>query len=306
MADFVSPFWHFFILVVTVASIFGLFIFATRLSTRHGPAPVAGETSGHVWDEDLEEYNNPLPRWWLNLLYLTLAWGLGYLLAYPGLGALGGLLGWSQTAQYEAEIAAAEARYAPIYARLSAMSVHELMRDPQAMKIGGRLFSHHCAGCHGSDGRGGWSFPNLRDTDWLYGGSPETLTATISHGRQGVMPAWGTILPPEGVNEVAAHVARLAGQDVDVGATTRGAEIFGTHCAACHGAAGTGNPLMGAPNLTDDIWLYGGTMSRIRESIVQGRQGRMPAHLPLIGEAKVHVLAAYVHSFSTAADAGAP
>jgi cytochrome c oxidase cbb3-type subunit III len=247
-----------------------------------------------VWDEDLKEYNNPLPRWWLNLFYLTLAWGVLYLLAYPGLGAWQGLLHWTQVSQYDSEVASAEAQYSPMFARFAATDLTTLAQDPKAMQVGARLFSNACAACHGSDARGARGFPNLRDDDWLYGNDPATIETTITNGRQGMMPAWGAILAEPDQHDVTAYVERLAGRQTDGQAAQHGATIFSTYCAACHGAEGKGNPLLGAPNLTDDIWLHGGSTARIAESIAKGRQSLMPAHGALLGAAKTHVLAAYV------------
>lgn len=301
MADFVSPGWSWFIAITTVVSIVGLFLLAKGLSSRRPAGTSAEETSGHVWDEDLEEYNNPLPRWWLNLFYLTLGWGLLYLIAYPGLGALQGHRNWNQVAQYEAEMAAAEAQYSPLFTRFTETDLATLAQDPPAVKVGARLFSSYCAACHGSDARGARGFPNLRDDDWLYGKDPATVKTTILNGRQGMMPAWGAILAAEVQHDVTAHVESLAGRQTDSEAAKRGATTFTTNCAACHGAQGKGNPLMGAPNLTDDIWLYGGSTARIADTIAKGRQGTMPAHGELLGEAKVHVLAAYVLSMKDSA-----
>lgn len=295
MADFTSSGWSVFISVVTVVSLVALFYLAWALSARRSAAG-AVETSGHVWDEDLEEYDNPLPRWWLNLFYITVVWAALYLVAYPGLGAYEGLLAWSQTKQYEAEVAAADAKYAPIFEKFANQDLDQVARDPEALKIGGRLFATYCTSCHGSDAGGARGFPNLRDNDWLYGGTPEAVKASIANGRRGAMPAWGTMLGADGVKHATAYVEKLAGRDTDEAAAAAGAEIFKTNCVACHGPDGKGNQMMGAPNLTDDIWLYGGTTEKIAESIAGGRSGQMPAHGEFLGNAKVHLLAAYVVS----------
>lgn len=301
MADFVSPAWSWFIIITTLVSIVGLFILASKLSSRRPAGASAEETSGHVWDGDLKEYNNPLPRWWLNLFYLTLVWGVLYLIAYPGLGALKGFLGWTQLTQYEAEMAAAEQRYAPIFKRFTDTELAVLAKDPQAVKVGARLFNSYCSTCHGSDARGARGFPNLRDNDWLYGSDPAAIETTILNGRQGVMPAWGTILAADVRQDVTAYVESLAGRQTDSKAAQRGAAAYATNCVACHGADGKGNQMLGAPNLTDDIWLHGGSTERIADTIANGRQGRMPAHGELLGDAKVHVLAAYVLSLRDSA-----
>ena len=299
MADFIQGFWSLYIAIPTVLGLIGVFCLAWRLSSR----PAAGEstgTSGHVWDEDLTEYNNPLPRWWLNMLYLTIVWGLLYLLAYPGLGTFKGLLGWSQQDAYEAEMSEADARYAPIFARYADQPIAEVAADPKARKIGERLYATYCTGCHGSDARGARGFPNLRDGDWLYGGTPEAIEASITNGRQAAMPAWGAILGVDKVAQVTAHVEQLAGRTTDSAAAAAGQAVFKTHCAACHGPEGQGNPLMGAPNLSDDIWLYGGSTKKIAESIQGGRNGHMPAHGNLLGPARAHLLAAYVYGINQA------
>jgi cytochrome c oxidase cbb3-type subunit 3 len=294
MADFTSGGWSIFITVITVVSLVALSLLCWMLSGRAGTSSV--ETSGHVWDEDLEEYNNPLPRWWLNLFYLTIAWGLLYLIAYPGLGAFKGMLGWSQEGQYEAEVAAADAKYAPLFAKYAGMDLAQVAQDPVAQKIGGRLFAAYCTTCHGSDAGGARGFPNLRDGDWLWGGEAAMVKASILNGRQAAMPAWGAIIGPAGVQQVTAYVETLAGRTTDAAAAAKGQQAFQTNCAACHGAEGKGNPMMGAPNLTDDIWLYGGSTAKIAESIDKGRNGIMPAQGELLGEDKVHLLAAYVLS----------
>jgi len=296
MADFTSGGWSLFIAIITVVSLVALSFLCWLLSGRAGTSSV--ETSGHVWDEDLEEYNNPLPRWWLNMFYLTIAWGALYLIAYPGLGAFKGMLGWSQEAQYQGEIAAADAKYAPLFAKFAGTDLAQVAQDPEAQKIGGRLFAAYCTTCHGSDAGGARGFPNLRDGDWLWGGEPATVKATILNGRQAAMPAWGAIIGPEGVQQVAAYVESLSGRATDAAAAAKGQQVYQTNCVACHGAEGKGNPMMGAPNLTDDIWLYGGSTAKIAESIDKGRNGIMPAQGELLGEDKVHLLAAYVLSLS--------
>ncbi len=295
MADFTSGGWSLFITIVTIVSLIALFLLAWKLSARRtGSGPV--ETSGHVWDDDLEEYNNPLPRWWLNMFYLTIIWAVLYLIAYPGLGTYQGLLGWTQQNQYEAEIAAANAKYAPLFDKFAGMDLAQLAQDPEAQKIGGRLFSTYCTTCHGSDAGGARGFPNLRDSDWLYGGEPAMVKTSILNGRQAAMPAWGAIIGADGVQQVTAYVEKLSGRATDDAAAGKGQPVFQTNCTACHGPNGKGNPLMGAPNLTDDIWLYGGSTQKIAESVDKGRYGVMPAHGELLGEAKVHLLAAYVLS----------
>jgi cytochrome c oxidase cbb3-type subunit 3 len=299
MADFTSSFWNWFIIVPTIAGIIGCFLLVRWLSTDIKQEDLA-KSMGHVWDEDLEELNNPLPRWWLNMFYLTLFFGIGYLVLYPGLGTWSGMLGWTSHGQYEQEIDLADAKYGPLFSRYENMDIVAVADDEDARRMGERLFVNYCASCHGSDARGARGFPNLRDNDWLYGGSPQAIEQTIMNGRSGVMPAWESALGGEaGVSDVAEYVIGLSGRNVDTEAAARGGEKFAMLCAACHGADGTGNQALGAPNLTDNIWLYGGSKASVSETIANGRNGIMPAHADFLGKDKVHLLAAYVYSLST-------
>lgn len=299
MADFTGAFWSWFIGVSTVISLIALFIFVLGLSKRK--TDKAGdkiETMGHVWDENLEELNTPLPRWWLYLFIGTLIWGAGYLLLYPGLGAYAGLLGWSQINQLEQEMQAADAAYGPIYAQFKNTDLKQLAQNEAALKIGESLYSSYCTTCHGSDARGARGYPNLRDNDWLYGGEPDNIKVSILQGRRALMPAWGEVLSAEDIFNVTAYVEQLSGREVSAVHASLGSAIYKQNCAMCHGPDGKGNPMLGAANLTDDIWLYGGSQKKITESIVQGRNGVMPAHKAFLGEAKVHILAAYIYSLS--------
>lgn len=299
MADFTGAFWSWFIGVSTVISLIALFIFVLGLSKRKtGKAGDKIETMGHVWDENLEELNTPLPRWWLYLFIGTLIWGAGYLLLYPGLGAYAGLLGWSQINQLEQEMQAAEAAYGPIYAQFKNTDLRQLAQNEAALKIGESLYSSYCTTCHGSDARGARGYPNLRDSDWLYGGEPDNIKVSILQGRRALMPAWGEVLSAEDIFNVTAYVEQLSGREVSGVHASLGGAIYQQNCAMCHGPDGKGNPMLGAANLTDDIWLYGGSQKKITESIVQGRNGVMPAHKAFLGEAKVHILAAYIYSLS--------
>lgn len=299
MADFTSLFWSGFIGSITLASIFALVWFVRAQTTKrlHKPGEDP-ETMGHVWDGDLEEFNNPMPRWWLNLFYFTLFWGLFYLAAYPGLGAYEGFLGWSQQSRYENEMAEAEATYGPIFEQYASTDLDTLATDPEALTVGKRLFATYCTQCHGSDAGGARGFPSLTDSEWQWGDTPEAIRTSILNGRIGVMPAWEAVLGNQGVQDVVTYVEQLAGRDVDGQAAAAGKAHYDTNCIACHGADGTGNPLLGAPNLTNDTWVYGGTRTRLVETIAQGRNGRMPAHQEFLGEAKSHLLAAYVYSFT--------
>jgi cytochrome c oxidase cbb3-type subunit 3 len=255
-----------------------------------------GEVTDHVWDGDLRERNNPMPRWWLILFFLTIVFCFVYFLLYPALGNFPGVLGWTHANQYQSEVRAAQNQYGPIYAKFAGRSVAALATDRDALALGRSLYANNCINCHGSDARGAPGFPNLSDKDWLYGGDPDTIVQTITHGREGVMPALGAALGPQGVDAVVAYVESLSGRPVPADKAAAGRGPFAL-CAACHGPDGKGNPALGAPNLTDDIWLYGGSEATIRRSIVEGRQGKMPAH-QWLGDDRVRLVAAYVYSLS--------
>lgn len=300
MADFTSNFWSWFIAITTIISIIFLFVMVFKLSTGKKPLDKDGnvETMGHVWDESLEEYNNPLPRWWLYMFIGTLVWGCGYLLFYPGLGAYAGIGDWSSTGQYEKEKQRAEEKYGPIFEQYHNIDMKQLVSNDDAMEIGERLYASYCTQCHGSDARGARGYPNLRDDDWLYGGEPDNIYASIVNGRQGAMPAWSDILSREEIFNAVSYVEQLSGRTVDAKHAALGKQIYDTNCAVCHGPEGKGNHMFGAPNLTDDIWLYGGSQKKITESLVKGRNGIMPAHKEFLGEAKIHILSAYIYSLS--------
>lgn len=298
MADFTSSFWSWYIVIPVVLGIVAMFVLNRWMTDSHRKAGEKAKPMGHVWDEDLQELNNPLPRWWLNLFYITLFFGIGYLILYPGLGTWRGTLGWTETGQYDKEMAAADKEFGPLYGQYLKEDLKALAANPEALKTGERLFVNYCTVCHGSDAGGAPGFPNLRDEDWLYGGDPATIKASILNGRTGAMPAWGAVLGREGVSNVAEYVISLSGRSVNDTIAATGKEKFQQLCAACHGPDGKGNPALGAPNLTDNIWLYGGSKQTIMESIDKGRAGRMPAHAEFLGEAKAHLLAAYVYSLS--------
>lgn len=288
--------WSIFVVVLTIANILGC-VWLLRWTSRPreaGEKIGGGADTGHVWDKDLREYNNPLPKWWLWLFYITVAFGLLYLALYPGLGTFEGTAGWSQAKQYEEEKAAVEARAAELLAPFAAMTVPELAASAQAMSTAHNLFQNNCAQCHGSDGGGARGFPNLTNSDWQWGGNPDTIVQTIAGGRTAAMTPWGAVLGPEGVDQVVAYVRQLSGQEADAVLATGGATHFQTFCMACHGMDGKGNPMLGAPNLTDDVWLYGGDAATIEETVVGGRMGQMPAFQDMLGELRVRLLAAYV------------
>jgi cytochrome c oxidase cbb3-type subunit 3 len=302
MADFTNGAWGWIIGIIAIASIAALFWLNRWMTTPRRKVEETTETTGHVWDGDLKEYNNPLPRWWLNMFYITLVFGLGYLLLFPGLGAFAGLLNWTSSGRYERELDDADKRFGPLYEKYLRQDLKTVVADAEAIRTGERLFVNYCTTCHGSDARGAPGFPNLRDRDWLWGGEPETIKASIMQGRSGAMPPWGALLGREGVFNVAEYVLSLSGKRIiNENAAALGKEKFGQLCVACHGADGRGNVALGAPNLTDDVWLYGGSQKTVMESIDKGRNGRMPAHAEFLGEAKVHLLAAYIYSLSRSA-----
>jgi cytochrome c oxidase cbb3-type subunit 3 len=297
VSDFTNDLWSWYVGIVTVASIAACALLLWSMSSRRVPGQKV-ETMGHVWDEDLAEYNNPLPNWWRWMFYLTIVFGIAYLALYPGLGRFPGTLKWTSNAEYETEQARAAESYGPLFARYAAMDAAAVAADPQAREIGQRLFLNYCSQCHASDARGGKGFPNLADGDWLYGGEPATIEATITAGRNGMMPPFGPILGEEGVKNAANYVRSLSGETHDAAAAEKGKAVFAGACAACHGAEGKGNPLMGAPNLTDKTWLYGGSEATIAETIRGGRSNHMPAWGEFLGKEKTHVLASYVWGLS--------
>jgi cytochrome c oxidase cbb3-type subunit 3 len=296
VSEFTSSFWDLYVAILSVVSIVACAVFLRSQSVRK--APGAASTTGHTWDEDLAEYNNPLPRWWSWLFYITVVFAIAYLVLYPGLGSWRGMLGWSQVSQLEQETAAADKRFGPLYEKFAAIELEALAKNPEALAIGQKLFLNNCAQCHASDGAGSRGFPNLTDRDWLWGGEPKTIKATITDGRTGTMPPFGPALGEQGVKDVAHYVMSLSGLTHDSLRKARGEALFKQTCAACHGAEGKGNPALGAPNLTDRIWLHGSGEPAIIETITRGRSNQMPAHKDLLSEAKIHLLAAYVLSLS--------
>jgi cytochrome c oxidase cbb3-type subunit III len=297
-----SGFWNWWIILLVSANIvFALWLLLATTSAKKGDQSAGPETTGHTWDGDLQEYNNPLPRWWLWLFYFTVAFSIGYLVLYPGFGAFKGTLGWTETGQWKTQNDEANAIAARELGKYSGKSVEELARDPGAIKIAKNLFAANCSMCHGSDARGGKGFPNLTSPNLTWGHDADAIVATIGGGRQGVMPAWGAVLGADGVEAVANYVYTLSGRAApEAGLVAAGKEKFDTVCAACHGPDGKGNPALGAPNLTDEYWIYGGSLPAIKETVTNGRSNMMPAHLELLGEQKVKLLAGYVYSLSPA------
>ena len=297
MSDFTNNFWSVFVTTLTLVGIVACGILLW-MAGRKKVAATADNTTGHVWDEDLVEMNNPLPRWWVWLFVITIVFGLAYLAAYPGLGSFHGKLNWTQKGEYEAEMAKAKAELEPLYARFASMKPEDMAKDPQAQAIGERLFMNNCAQCHGSDARGSKGFPNLADGDWLHGGTPDKIRETIAQGRIGTMPPMAAAVgTPEDVRNLSHYVLSLSGSPHDSLRASLGKSKFGA-CAACHGMDGKGNQALGAPNLTDDIWLHGWGEAAITAMINSGKTNQMPAQADKLTEAQIGVLSAYVWSLS--------
>jgi cytochrome c oxidase cbb3-type subunit III len=298
MSDFNNNFWPIFIAVLTILGIVGCVLLLWKTSKIKVTSANGDNTSGHVWDGDLREMNNPLPRWWVWLFVLTIVFSLIYLIFYPGLGSFKGRLGWTEVKQYEQEIETANTALKPIYAKFVDMPAGVLAFNPEAKAIGERLFMNNCSQCHGSDAKGSRGFPNLTDQDWLYGGSPEKIQETINNGRIGMMPPMAAMVgSADDVKNVAHFVLSLSGSQHDAALATKGKEKFAT-CAACHGPEGKGNPAMGAPNLTDGIWLHGAGEAAIIKRINEGKINQMPAQSAKLTPEQIKVLAAYVWGLS--------
>ncbi|PKO70440.1 MAG: cytochrome-c oxidase, cbb3-type subunit III [Betaproteobacteria bacterium HGW-Betaproteobacteria-16] len=297
MSDFTSDFWHYYVAGLTLVSIIAclvlLWISGTTKAATH-----ADNTTGHVWDGDLQEMNNPLPKWWVYLFIITVVFALVYGVLYPTFGKYQGALGWSSGGQHAAEVEKMQEAIAPIYAKFNDMKPEDLAGDAQAMAIGERLFMNNCAQCHGSDARGARSFPNLTDGDWLWGGDPQAIKTTITEGRMGVMPPMAAAVgSAEDVRNLAHYVLSLSGSPSDSIRAALGKDKFGA-CAACHGMDGKGNTALGAPNLTDGIWLHGWGEEAVIRAINNGFTNQMPAQNVLLNEAQIHVLNGYVWGLS--------
>lgn len=297
MSDFTSNFWAVYVAAATIISIVACLILLWISGTTK-VSPAADNTTGHVWDGDLREMNNPLPKWWVYLFVITVVFAFVYGALYPTFGTFKGQLGWSSHGQHAAEVAKFEKNIAPIYAEFTKMDIPAVAADPKARAIGERLFMNNCAQCHGSDARGSKGFPNLTDNDWLYGGAPENISDTIKQGRNGVMPPMAAAVgSAEDVANLAQYVLSLSGSPHDSVKATLGKEKFGA-CAACHGADGKGNQALGAPNLTDNIWLHGWGADAVIRMINEGKNNAMPMQARLLNADQIHVLTAYVWGLS--------
>ncbi len=297
MSDFTSNFWSLYVAGISLVGIVACLLLL-YFSGKATAMTDNDNTTGHVWDGDLREMNNPLPRWWVGLFIITIVFSFGYLALYPGLGTHAGQLAWTSTAQYEAEVAKANQELAPMYAKFAGMPPEQVAKDPQAMAIGDRLFMNNCAQCHGSDARGSKGFPNLTDADWLHGGSHEKIQESLLKGRTGNMPPMAAAVgTPEDVRNLAQYVLSLSKSPHDTLKAALGQPKFST-CAACHGADGKGNQALGAPNLTDDIWLHGWGENAIVDMVTNGKVNQMPAQAGKLTDAQLHVLSSYVWGLS--------
>jgi cytochrome c oxidase cbb3-type subunit 3 len=299
MSDFTSGFWPIWITVIAVGGILACGLLLWLTSTIKIDSNDADNTSGHVWDEDIREMNNPLPRWWVGMFIITIVFALGYLFLYPGAGSYTGKFGWTSANQYDSEVAVANKALEPLYAKFAAMKVEDLAKNEEAKAIGERLFMNNCAQCHGSDAKGNKGFPNLTDSDWIHGGSPEKIQETITNGRIGMMPPMAAAIggTAEDVKNVANYVLSLSGSIHDAGRVAAGKEKFAM-CAACHGPEGKGNQDVGAPNLTDNIWLHGAGEAAIIKRVNEGKVNQMPAWGSKFTPEQIKVLTAYVWGFS--------
>ena len=290
--------WSLFIIALVVLNIVGC-VWLIWWTARRRPGDPGPTDTSHVWDGDLTEYNKPMPRWWINLFYLTIVFTIAYLAWYPGFGAFAGYSKWTSANEHDSDKAAEDKKLAATFAPYANKPIDVIAQDPNAIKLGKAIFSNTCATCHGSSAQGATGYPNLTDNIWHWGGSPEQILETVMNGRQAAMPSWeGALGGPQGVAEVAVYLQSLRGEKVDTALANAGKNKFETICVSCHGPDAKGNPAMGAPNLTDDYWLYGDSTTAIETSIAKGRNGQMPAHGPILGETRVRLVAAYVWSLS--------
>lgn len=290
-----TDFWSGWIIVLTAITyvLLAWLLLGNRKITQTGEE----KTTGHVYD-GIEEYDNPMPAWWIKMFVLTMLFGIGYLIAYPGLGKWPGLLNWTSVQQWEGDVEEARLENEALYAGFLEQGAATLAENDQAMRIAKRVFANNCAVCHGTDGKGSYGFPNLTDNDWLYGGEPAQIAQSIHDGRSGVMPSWLSALGNEGVASMAAYVQALSSGNTDAPELAESKQKYAMFCSACHGPTGDGNIAMGAPRLNDDIWLYGGDAGSIMQTLTKGRSGKMPRHAEMLSEAKIHLLSSYVYQLS--------
>ncbi|KAB2824707.1 cytochrome-c oxidase, cbb3-type subunit III [Aliivibrio finisterrensis] len=320
-----STFWSLWISIISIGTLIGCGLLL-RFCLKNTPGIEEGEDMGHEYD-GIRELNNPLPKWWTYMFWATIAFAVIYLILYPGLGNFKGVLGWTSSNQlvrnidesyasikraheeqtldqFARELDDADTNFGETFANLAykpgtseLLAITDIAKNDDALKVGQRLFLQNCAQCHASDARGMIGFPNLTDNAWLYGGEPQAIKTTIMYGRIGNMPAWGDVLGVDGVEEVVSYTLSLSGRKVNTKEAAAGKQRF-IVCAACHGTDGKGNPALGAPDLTDNYWLFGDSRAAVTESVVNGRQGVMPAWKDVLGEEKVQLISAYVWSLS--------
>jgi cytochrome c oxidase cbb3-type subunit 3 len=299
MSDFFNSAWSNYIALVSLVGIvWCIWLLASQRKAKviHTADGAVADT-GHVWDGDLRELNNPLPRWWAWMFLLSCIFALAYLVLFPGLGSFPGVAGYTTDGALMSSMTEANDELKPVYAKYVKMDIEEVAADPKAREMGQRLFLNSCAQCHGSDAGGAKGFPNLTDGDWLYGGSPENIKTTLINGRNGVMPAYGHLETAQ-IVDLANYVRSLSGLPADEVKVARGAELFKSNCVACHGVDGKGNIALGAPNLTDKTWLYGGSEATIMETLTKGRMAMMPSQDKVLSPEKIHLLTAYVWGLS--------
>lgn len=294
-----SAFWSAWIIVLTTVTLVLLvwLLFATRKLKN----PNQDNTTGHVYDGITEE-DNPLPGWWFTMFIVTIIFGVGYLIAYPGMGNFSGLLNWSSADEHDRRAQQVAQSFQSNVSEFTGKSITELAQNTKARNMGRRLFATNCSVCHGAEGKGGFGFPNLTDAEWQWGGTPDQILHSIKHGRQAVMVSWKDALGPQNLTHVVNYVASLTAADgaqLDAESVAAGQPVFMTYCSSCHGAEGKGNQLLGAPSLVDDVWLYGGSTAEIMVSVSAGRNGQMPAHSGLLSEDKINLIAAYVLGLSS-------
>ncbi|WP_323847003.1 cytochrome-c oxidase, cbb3-type subunit III [Microbulbifer magnicolonia] len=298
-----STFWGVWVTVLTLTNLALIIwvLFANRKVAVSDQDEPANKTTGHVYD-GIEEYDNPLPKWWFMLFVATLIFSGVYLAIYPGLGNFKGLGGWTSVGELEKDQSKAVEKFDETFGKFVNMPIEQIAENREALKMGARIFANNCAVCHGADGGGNYGFPNLTDNDWLYGGTPEKILETLHNGRGGLMPPQGPIIGEEGVKNVTEYVLALNGLEHNAEMAAAGQKVFGTVCMACHGADGKGNQALGAPNLTDNIWLYGSSREQIQHTVRGGRQNQMPAQKDKLREDKIRLVAAYVYSLSRQED----
>ena len=290
--------WSAFVIALVVLNVAGCVWLIWWTARRRPGDPGATDTS-HVWDENITEYNKPMPRWWINLFYITIVFTIGYLAWYPGFGAFAGTSRWTSAGEHDADKRAEDRKLAATFAPYAGKPIDQIAKDPKALHLGKAVFANNCATCHGSTAQGAIGYPNLTDDIWHWGGAPDQILETVLNGRQAAMPAWESALGgKQGVTAVAVYLQSMRGEKVDTSLANIGKNKYETICVSCHGVDGKGMQALGAPDLTDDYWLYGDDLAALEQSIGQGRNGQMPAHAPIVGETRARLAAAYVWSLS--------